>query len=74
MTYVDKIIATFGGQANLARALGLPARTVTAWAERGAIHDKHKPGILNAARANSLPLTEADFFPTPPDGPFTPDR
>lgn len=63
MTYVARIIETFGGVRPMARALTRPVSTVQSWKERGSIPDEHKQQVLTVGRSLGLPLTPADFFP-----------
>lgn len=63
MSYVSKIIDAFGGVRPMARDIGRPVSTVQSWKDRGSIPDEHKAPVLKVARAKSLGLNEADFFP-----------
>ena len=67
MSYVDRIVAAFGGVTRMAARLDRPISTVGDWKRRCSIPDRHKAEILRAARADGLSLTEADFFPTSDD-------
>jgi len=64
MSYPQNIIEKFGGIRQMARVTGFPASTIGSWARRGAIHDEHKPAILEAGIANGVAIQPADFFPT----------
>ncbi len=68
MSYVQNIVAKFGGVRSMARAVGKPPSTVASWKERGAIPDSHKVEILDAARKQGIPLTPGDFFPAQTTG------
>lgn len=63
MSYVSKIIETFGGVRPLARAIGRPVSTVQSWKDRGSIPDDHKSAVLITANELGIPLVPADFFP-----------
>jgi hypothetical protein len=63
MTYVSKIIDTFGGTRPMARALGKSPSTVQSWKDRGSIPDDEKPVVLAKAVSLGLTLGPADFFP-----------
>ncbi|MGP3725910.1 carph-isopro domain-containing protein [Cereibacter sphaeroides] len=52
----------------MARACGRPVSTVQSWKDRGSIPDEHKRPVLNAALANGIALTPAQFFPTEQKG------
>ncbi len=64
MSYPQNSIDKFGGIRQMARVTGFPASTIGTWARRGAIHDEHKPVILEAGVLSGIALTPADFFPT----------
>lgn len=58
----------------MARRLAIPHTTVAKWLERGYIPASHQQRVLDAARADGIGLTPADFFtmseasPVPPAG------
>ena len=60
----EHIIGKFGSLGALSRALGhRHASTVQGWRERGFIPAPQQLAVLEAARANGIDLTPADFFP-----------
>lgn len=63
MSYVDTIVAAFGGQRRMAALLGRPVSTVQSWKARGSIPDASKPAVLNRARELGLDLRPEHFFP-----------
>lgn len=63
MSYVDPIIAAFGGVRPMAAHTGYPPSTVQSWKDRNSIPDVHKAAILSVARKLGLALSEVDFFP-----------
>ena len=63
MSYVQNIIAAFGGVRAAARELGKPVSTVQSWKDRGSIPDSEKSAVLSASEAKRLGLTKSDFFP-----------
>jgi hypothetical protein len=63
MTYVDTIIAQFGGIRPLAQLIERPPSTVSSWRTSGTIPDKHKVEILKAARKQGIDLRPEHFFP-----------
>jgi hypothetical protein len=69
MTYPQNIIVKFGGLRAMARLTGYPNSTISSWLSRGAIHDEHKPAILEAGLANGVAIQPDDFFPTGGDAP-----
>lgn len=74
LTYVDRIIAKFGGLSATSRALGHEnPSTVQGWKERGVIPARQQSKVLEAARALEIAMSPADFFDPPEDGqaPFT---
>jgi len=56
------IVKRFGGGTALARALGLPARTVQSWADTGIIPAKWITKVHAAGQDLDPPLFYADFF------------
>lgn len=62
MKPVDLILERFGTQGRLARALGLPPSTVSAWRVAGRIPAQHQEAVLSAARRLYIVLEPADFF------------
>lgn len=69
MSPAEKIITKFGGIKPMARLLGhrWPSR-VQGWKEAGVIPARAQQDVLEAARANGIELSPADFF----DAPATP--
>lgn len=65
MSYVSKIIETFGGVRPMARAINRPVSTVQSWKDRGSIPDDHKFTVLTSAKGLGLHLDRSDFFPLP---------
>ena len=65
MTYVSKIVQSFGGVRPMASALGRAVSTVHSWSARGSIPDDEKPVVLAKAAELGIDLTPADFFPQP---------
>lgn len=63
MTYVDRIVTTFGGVRSLARRMGKPSSTVSGWVSRGSMPDDEKAAVLAIAQADGLNLSPQDFFP-----------
>lgn len=64
MTYVDRIVETFGGVRPMAAAIGRKPSTVMSWKVRGSIPDAHKLTVLAAAQQQGLPISKGDFFPS----------
>ncbi len=62
-TYPKNIVDAFGGIAALSKLAGLPRSTLKSWLARNQIPDRRKPALLELAKENGIPLTEADFFP-----------
>jgi DNA-binding transcriptional regulator YdaS (Cro superfamily) len=74
MTYpahIERIVAAFGGQNAMARALGLRQSTVWAWLQSGHVPSRRIPVVIQAAANLSPPvhLTPADFFGGAPPAP-----
>jgi hypothetical protein len=63
--YPRNIALAFGGIRPMARKTGFPFTTISSWMRNGAIHDDHKPKILQAAQECGIALSEIDFFPEP---------
>jgi hypothetical protein len=61
---VDRIVAHFGGQNGLARALDTSQSTIWGWKSRDVIPSKRIPAIIEAASRLDPPveLSPADFF------------
>lgn len=68
-TAVDRVIDAFGGLTALSRALGHKnCTTVQGWKDRGSVPSRRIPEVIEAARAQEIVLTPADFFEElPPD-------
>lgn len=68
MSHADRIISKFGGINAMARALGHKnASTVQGWRDRGAIPAKQHVAVWEAAKANDIDLSLADFAAVPPE-------
>ncbi len=63
MSYVDRIIAKFGGLRPMARAIGRAPQTVHSWRVVGRIPAQHQAGVLATARDLGLDVTPVSFFP-----------
>ena len=63
MSYVDKIIQTFGGVRPMAAAVGRKTSTVHSWKVRGSIPDDQKSHVWDRAQEAGLPLAPEDFVP-----------
>lgn len=66
-TYPHNIVAKFGGLRAMSRITGYPISTISSWLSRGAIHDEHKPRILERGMAEGIGLKPEDFFPRLPE-------
>jgi hypothetical protein len=69
MTQTQRIIAKFGGLAQLSRAIdpAMPLSVVQGWKDRGFVPARRQQDVLDAARRLGIDLTPNDFFaPTPP--------
>lgn len=64
MNIARSIAARFGGISTMARAVGLPQRTVQSWCDRAIIPAMRQGLVLVAGQALDPPLTPADFFAT----------
>jgi len=64
---VARIVATFGGQTALAKALGCSQGTVWGWLEAGRVPSSRIPEIIEAGRRLPEPvaLEPNDFFDIP---------
>lgn len=62
METIEDIVALFGGVRPMARAIDLPASTVSSWVIRNSIPDWHHESIFQAAQNLGLSLTVADVF------------
>jgi hypothetical protein len=69
MSYVDLIVAKFGGLRRMAAHLGRPVSTVQSWKARGSIPDSAKPSVLMGAKAAGIDLRPEHFFPAIEEGP-----
>ena len=58
---ITDIIASFGSQAELARAVGLKQPHVYQWKERGSIPAWRHVDILKAAKQRGINLTREDL-------------
>lgn len=63
--HLQRIVAAFGGQAALGRAIGASQGTVWGWLKSGFVPTRRVPQIIAAAARLDPPvtLTPADFFP-----------
>lgn len=61
-TAAARIIAKFGTQAALGKALGLKPSAISRWQKSGFIPAWHFTGILAAAQSAGIRLTADDFF------------
>jgi NAD(P)H-hydrate epimerase len=59
---IDRVIAVFGTQRDLAGALGVDQSSVSGWRRRGTIPARRQARILEIAAARGLDLGPADFF------------
>ena len=71
---VEKIIAKFGSQVNVSKALAevgddIGQTTVSAWARSGVIPTRHIRPLMQAARNLGFELTPDDFFEPIPTTP-----
>lgn len=64
--HAKSIIAKLGGVRAAAALLGKPPSTVSHWIASGFIPAQHQQETLDAARANGIELSPADFFDAPP--------
>jgi len=63
MNQVERLSARAGSYAKLARLCGVDASRVTRWKKGlGVVPAKHHQKLLDAARRENLPITQADFF------------
>lgn len=60
MTAID-IIQRLGGVMQVARDLGVPFTTVSAWGRKGHIPEWRQPAIMRVALEKNLPLATTDF-------------
>lgn len=62
--HLDRIVAAFGGQNAMARALGISQGTVWGWLRAGHVPSRRIPAIIRAAADLPKPttLTHAEFF------------
>jgi len=63
MSYVDQIVAAFGGVRPMAKAARCPVSTVQSWKSRGSIPDDRKSDIWAAAKEVGVNLTVEHFVP-----------
>lgn len=63
--HLERIVAAFGGQNAMARALGTSQGTVWGWLRAGHVPSRRIPAIIEAAARLPAPvaLTPSDFFP-----------
>lgn len=63
--HLQRIVAAFGGQNAMARALGTSQGTIWGWLRAGHIPSRRIPAIIEAARRLPAPidLAPSDFFP-----------
>lgn len=63
-TPVTRIVAIFGGQTALARAIGTRQSVIYGWVDRGCVPSRRVHQVIEAAEKLSPPvsLTPADFF------------
>ena len=66
MSYVDKIIDSFGGVRAMAREIDRPPSTIASWRARGTIPDSVKVHVLACAQKSGRALRREDFFPDHP--------
>lgn len=64
-TAAGRVIAKFGGQSSLARALGLKQSTVSHWAKTGTVPAKWHSKIIHAAAEQGLTVEAGDLVSTP---------
>lgn len=64
-TVAGHMIAKFGGQSNLARALGIKQSTVSHWAKTGTVPVRWHSKIIQAAADQGLDVTAGDLVSTP---------
>ena len=73
-TAASRIIAKFGGQSSLARALGIKQSTVSHWAKTGTVPARWHSKIIQAAADQGLTVEAGDLVldPDPDQGPAVP--
>ncbi len=59
---IDRIIASFGTQRELAAALGLDQSSISGWRRRGSIPARRQVQILALSAERGLDISPADFF------------
>lgn len=61
---IPRIVAQFGGQASLARLMGISQPTVFYWVRSGIVPSRRIPGVIAAGKRASPPvnLNFCDFF------------
>lgn len=67
---IEPIVARFGGQTALARALGTKQSTVWEWVDKGQVPSARIPSIIDAGKRSVPPikLEPNDFFVQPQSG------
>ncbi|MBW6400011.1 helix-turn-helix domain-containing protein [Roseomonas sp. HJA6] len=62
--HLERLVAAFGGQNAMARALGTSQGTVWGWLKGGYVPSRRIPEVIDAAARLNPPvvLTHADFF------------
>jgi DNA-binding transcriptional MerR regulator len=68
MDVAARVIAQFGSQSALARALGINQSTVQHWAKNGQIPSWRREQILKAARELGIPLDPSELTNAPGSG------
>lgn len=62
MQTIPQIIEELGGPSRLARDLGHPVATVSAWKHRGKIPARYWPDLVSLAREKSIKGVSLDVF------------
>jgi hypothetical protein len=62
MQTIPQIIEQLGGPSRLAREMGLPVATVSAWKHRSRIPARHWPDLVSLARHKRLKGISLDVF------------
>lgn len=64
-TVTARLFAKFGGQTNLARALGINQSTVSHWAKTGMVPTRWHSKIIQVAADQGLNVAAGDLVSTP---------